>query len=157
MRNLITVFGICVLLWGTTAPAAEKVLTEKQLDAITAGTGGEGAQQSNYDNYIANQVDDANIKNDIYSDNQDAVSVVNIPNTNIDNSVDNSQNINGRNKEVMLNGDAQKNTKAVTITNSIDSKVGSGINVHVNGSLPGGSSGGSLNNLYQSNTIINNN
>lgn len=154
MRNLTAVFGICVLLWGTAAPAAEKVLTERQLDAITAGTDGDGAQQSSS---VSNSIDKANVKNEIYSDNQDAVSVVNIPNTVIDNSVDSSQNIHSKNKDLILKGDAQKNTKAVTVTNSIDSKVGTGVNVHVNGSLPGGSSGGSLNNLYQSNTIINNN
>ena len=156
MKNLVAVLGIFILLWGAPVGAAEKLLTEKQLDSITAGTGGENAQQSLHDNTADNSVSNSTA-NDIHSDNPAAVSVVNIPNTSVDNSVDASQNVNSKNKRLELTGKAQENAKAVNITNALDSKVGTGVNVHVNGSLPGGSSGGSLNNLYQSNTIINNN
>ncbi len=156
MKYLITA-ALLILIWGAPAGAAEKLLTEQQLDGITAGTGGENSQQSLHDNSLSNSVDSANVTNDIRSDNHDAVSVVNIPNTNVDNSVDAGQNVNSRNKKLELNSKAQESAKAVNITNAIDSKVGTGVNVHANGLHPSGSSGGSLNNLYQSNTIINNN
>ncbi len=156
MKKLMTALGILILLWGTGAPAVENLLTEKQLDSITAGTSGENAQQSLHDNTVKNTVDNAHVTNEINSDNKDAVSVVNIPNTSVDNSVDASQNVNSRNMRQEFKDNVQKDAKAVSITNALESQVGAGVNVHANGLLPGGSSGGSLNSLYQSNTIINN-
>jgi hypothetical protein len=157
MKNLIAILAAIILVWAAAAAgAADKVLTEGQLDGITAGTAGEGANQSLQGNYVSNSVDSAEVSQKIDSDNSDAISVVNIPNTIVDNSVDASQNVHSKNKVLVMKDKAQQNAKAVNISNSVESKVGAGVNIHVHGSLPGGSSGGSINNLYQSNTIINN-
>jgi hypothetical protein len=157
MKTIIPALAAFILILGVvTSGAQEKKLTEGQLEGITAGTAGDNVQQSLHDNSVSNSVDNADVSQEIDSDNSNAVSVVNIPNTIVDNSVDASQNVNSKNKVMVLKDKAQEKAKAVNISNSIDSKVGSGVNIHVNGSLPGGSSGGSLNNLYQSNTVINN-
>ena len=57
----------------------------------------------------------------------------------------------------MLKDFAQKDAKAVNIVNSIEGQIANGVNVHADRLFPdlfsGGSSGGSLNNLYQTNII----
>lgn len=151
MKSLLALIGIFTILCVTPALAEEKLLTDYQLDAITAGSGGDGAQLSNNVS-TANQVD-ASAQNGVDFGNPNAENVVNVPTVNVDNSVDASQNVNSKNDIIVLKDFAQENAKAVNIENSVWSQVTNGINVHVNGLLPSGSSGGSLNNLYQTNII----
>lgn len=151
MKNLITLIGALALMWGTPLLAAEPLLTDHQLDLITAGTGGDAAQLSNNVS-TANQVD-VSAQNGLDFGNPVAENVVNVPTVNVDNSVDASQNVNSKNEYVVLKDYTQQYTKAVNVENSVASQVTNGLNVHVNGLLPSGSSGGSLNNLYQTNII----
>lgn len=153
MKNLLMWLGVFAIMWGTPALADEKVLTDKLLDSITAGSGGDAAQQSLSGNSIDTQLIDPDVQSRIDNENAQALNILNAPNENINNSIDASQNVNSKNKILVLKGDAQKNTKAVNIVNSIESQIGNGLNVHVNGLRPDSSSGGSLNNLYQTNII----
>ena len=43
MKHLIATLSIGILLWGTTAPAAEKSLSDRQLESITAGQVGDNS------------------------------------------------------------------------------------------------------------------
>lgn len=152
MKNLITLIGIFTFMWSTPLLAAEKLLTDQLLDAVTAGTGGDAAQQNISGNTVDTQLTSPNVQNPIDNQNAHALNIVDTPNVNMNNSVDASQNVNSKNKYLILKDGAQKNSRAVNIVNSIDSQVGNGLNVHVNGLRPDSSSG-SLNNLYQTNII----
>jgi hypothetical protein len=153
MKSIITLIWICTITWGAPAVAAEKLLTDHQLDAITAGAGGDGAAQSVAGNTDAPHVDNASAQNGLNFGNPNAANVVNVPTVNVDNSVDASQNVNSKNDFIVLKDNAQQFTKAVNVENSVQGQVINGLNVHVNGLLPSGSAGGSLNNLYQTNII----
>lgn len=153
MKSLFALIGIFTLMCVSPVLAEETLLTDHQLDAITAGSGGDGAAQSIAGNSIAPQTDNASIQNGLDFGNPNAANVVNIPIVNVDDSVDASQNVNSKNEFVVLKDYAQQNVKAVNIENSVESQVTNGLNVHVNGLLPSGSAGGSLNNLYQTNII----
>lgn len=152
MKSVITLIGILTLMCVYPALAEEKLLSDHQLDSITAGTGGDGAAQS-IDAVVSNQIDGTSAQNQLDFGNPNAENVVNVPTVNMDNSVEISQNVNSKNDFVVLKDFAQENAKAVNIENSVHSQVVNGLNVHVNGLLPSSSSGGSLNNLYQTNII----
>jgi 3-hydroxyacyl-CoA dehydrogenase len=161
MKNLLTSIGIFILMSVSPSLAAEKLLTDQQLDAIAAGTVGDGVaqafakntEQTLTNNVVDPQINDANIQNGLDFGNPVAENVVNVPSVNVDNSVDASQNVNSKNDFLILKDFVQENAKAVNIENSVKSQVVNGLNAHVNGLLPSGSSGGSLNNLYQTNII----
>jgi hypothetical protein len=161
MKSLLVLIGVSALLYAVPTLAEEKVLTDKQMDTITAGTVGGGLIQLNADNTqqtltnnsVNPQVDNNSIQNGIDFGNPNAQNVVNVPIVNVDNSVDASQNVNSKNDVLVLADFAQENAKAVNIENSIQSQVINGLNMHTNGILPNSSSGGSLNNLYQTNII----
>lgn len=153
MRTIIAIIGIFTLMSGTPSLAAEKILTDNQLDAITAGTGGDGAAQAISGASVSNQVDYVSAQNQLDFGNPIAENVVNVPTVNVNNSVDASQNVNSKNEYVVLKDFAQQFAKAVNIENSVQSQVTNGLNLHVNGLFPSSSSGGSLNNLYQTNII----
>lgn len=151
MRTLIAIISIFTLMGVAPSLAAEKLLSDRQLDAITAGSGGDGAQLSNNVS-TANQLD-SSAQNGLNFGNPNAENVVNVPTVNVDNSVDASQNVNSKNDYIVLKDYALENAKAINIENGVQSQVVNGLNVHVNGLLPSGSSGGPLNNLYQTNII----
>jgi hypothetical protein len=163
MRNIFAAISIFTLMSWVPALAEEKLLTDRQLDTISAGTAGDALVQLNADNTqqtlsnnsVNPQVDNNSIQNGIDFGNPAAENVVNVPTVNVDNSVDASLNTNSKNKVLVLADNAQENAKAVNIENSIMSQVVNGINMHANGLLPSSSSGGggSLNNLYQTNII----
>ena len=145
---IITALSIGILLWGTTAPAAEKLLTDAQLDRITAGSVGDSSplafsadnMQLDSNASTANHVDSSSSQGDL----------------GIDNSTDNSQNINSGNEIVVLQDNAQENARALNIINGSETRPAIGINIHTSGfgsasgSQPGSSS---LNNLYQVNIL----
>ncbi|KAF0219114.1 MAG: hypothetical protein FD174_2200 [Geobacteraceae bacterium] len=149
MKTLITLISALALMWVTPALAGEKLLTDQLLDAITAGTSGDGAQQAMSDVSVANDVN-SSVQNQIDNQNVKAANVVNVPNVRIDNSVDVSQNVNSKNRKLLLKDYAQQNARAVNIVNSLESKVGIGVNAHY-------TSSGSIDKVMQTNIITNSN
>jgi hypothetical protein len=153
MKDLIIIVAILTLMSVVPTLAAEK-LTERQLDSITAGTGGDGASYGGLP--VQNSTDNASAQNQLDFGNPAAENVVNSPSVNINSSVDASQNIDSKNNTLVLKDYTQQNAKAVNIENSISSQVANAVNVHLNGLHPESLSSGSLNNLYQTNIIIQN-
>jgi hypothetical protein len=151
MKSLLALIGIFTLMCVSPALAAERLLTDHQLDSITAGSGGDGAAQA-IDGNTLNSSTDTSAQNGLNFGSPSAENVVNVPTVNVDNSVDASQNVNSKNEYIVMKDYTQQYTKAVNVENSIASQVTNGLNVHVNGLRPD-SSGGSLNNLYQTNII----
>ena len=159
MRNLIAAIGILTLMCGTSALAAEKLLTDRQLDTVTAGVNlaADNVQQEFTGNQVDPQINNPNLQNQTDNQGSDALNIVNTPIINVDNSVDGSQNINSKNDFIVLKDGAQEYVKAVNVVNSVQSQVANGVNMHFDSlrpdALSGGSAGGSLNNLYQTNII----
>jgi hypothetical protein len=163
MKNLLILIGIFALVFGTPALAAEKLLTDRQLDGITAGTGevvvlqADNVQQTLTGNQVDPQINNPNVQNQVDNQNAQALNIVTTPTVNVDNSVEVSQNVNSKNDVLVLQDFAQENAKAVNIVNNIWGQVANGVNAHANVLRPdlvsAGSSSGTLNNLYQTNII----
>jgi hypothetical protein len=153
MKTLITLIGVFAMMWGTPALAGEKLLSEKLLDGVTAGS---SAQQAIDGNTVKPEIIDPDIQNAIDAQGVDTENLVAAPNVNVNNSVDVSQSVESHNKYLVLKDDAQKDVNAINVVNSIEGQVTNGLNVHVNDlrlrpDISG--SGSSLNNLYQTNII----
>lgn len=153
MKSLITLVGIFTFMWGTPLLAAEKLLSDQLLDTVTAGSGGDAAQQAISSTALDSQLIDPDVQNQIDNQNANALNVVSTPSVNISSTADASQNINSRNRYLIMKDGAQQNVKAVNVVNAIESQVGSGLNVHANSLRPSDLSRGSLNSLHQTNII----
>lgn len=149
MRNLIILIGIAILVSVSPALSADKLLKDHQLDVITAGTGGDGAQAS-IDAAAYNSVDYLSAQDGADFGGNSADNVVNAPGVRVDNSVDISQNVNSKNRKLILKDYAQEHVRAVSIINNMEGKVGIGVNAHY-------TSGGSISSLYQTNVVTNSN
>lgn len=150
MKNLIILMGCFTLLWGTPALAGEKLLTDDQMDSIAAGTSEDGVSQAISGAAVSNHVDSASAQNGLDFGDNHAANVVNAPSLVVDNSVDASQNVDSKNRKLMLKDYVQQNARAVNIVNSMEGKVGIGVNAHY-------TSGGSISSLSQTNIITNSN
>ncbi len=150
MKKLIILIGSFTLMWVTPALAGEKLLTDDQMDSITAGTSEDGVYQAISDATVSNHVDGASAQNGLDFGDNHAENVVNTPSLVVDNSVDASQNVDSKNRKLLLKDYAQQHTRAVNVINSMEGKVGIGVNAHY-------TSGGSISSLSQTNIITNTN
>jgi hypothetical protein len=113
MNCLLALIGIFTLVYFSPALAAEKLLTDHQLDTITAGTGGDGALQNLTCNTVAPQTDNACVQNGLDFGNPVAENVFNVPTVNVNDSVDAYQNVNSKNRYVVLKDYTHLYVKAV--------------------------------------------
>jgi hypothetical protein len=142
-----------ILMAGSQALAAQELLTDQQLDQISAGTGGDGASLSISGADVTTHSDYTSAQNDLNFGSPSAENVVNTPTVDINNSVDVSQNVNSKNEKVILKDYTQQYTKAVQVQNIVGGQVAGAVNAHLTGLRPDVASGSSLNNLYQTNII----
>lgn len=126
MKTLLLIIScFLLLLIGTSATAEMKVLTDEQLDRVTAGTFPENGQVN------ANQNVNANVRSKISNDNLDALNVVNFSEIVSSNNTSDDDQVN----HIILKDGAQLNARAFNIVNNISGKVGNALNFNVNKGL----------------------
>jgi hypothetical protein len=89
-------------MWGTPALAADTLLTDHQLDSITAGTVGDNAAQAITGNVVTPSTNDATVQDGLNFGSPSAENVANVPTVNVNDSAGASQNVNSKNEYVVL-------------------------------------------------------
>lgn len=150
-KSIILLIGVLFLAAGSGMAKAEmSPLSNDQLDAIAAGTITSTLDDSarSYGSDQEQELENTEIENDV--DDVNALNVVNLVDTTVDNSSDESVNV------LSLRDDVQKEARAIMISNTIGGKIASGINVNVGGLEREFSSSGTgfVPSLNQSNIII---